>query len=206
MGYRYGGAARVFSGEPRVVCAARLGYCGMGNRYGGAARVFSGQPRVRCAARWCVAGWATGYAGGGNFQQRAGLGGRCFFWGVTGEREPGPIGGVDHRMRMNREQRARLFALYQDVCVLCKGAQPARTERLPGPDEQAERMLGEIRSLLHIDRADVFVRMIRKIRQRCSREQREAEIVWLAERMELFCQRPAIVRKMWFHMDASIYI
>lgn len=58
-------------------------------------------------------------------------------------------------MRMNREQRARLFALYQDVCVLCKGAQPARTERMPGTDEQAERMLEEIRSLLHIDRADV---------------------------------------------------
>ena len=98
---------------------------------------------------------ATGYAGGGNFQQRGGLSGRCFFWGVTGEREPGPTGGVDHRMRMNREQRARLFALYQDVCVLCKGAQPARTERMPGTDEQAERMLGEIRSLLHIDRTDV---------------------------------------------------
>ena len=58
-------------------------------------------------------------------------------------------------MRMNREQRARIFALYQDVCVLCKGAQPERTERMPGTDEQAERMLGEIRSLLHIDRADV---------------------------------------------------
>lgn len=58
-------------------------------------------------------------------------------------------------MKMNREQRARLFALYQDVCVLCKGAQAERMERMPGTDEQAERMLGEIRSLLHIDRADV---------------------------------------------------
>ena len=58
-------------------------------------------------------------------------------------------------MKMNREQRARLFALYQDVCVLCKGAQAERVERMPGTDEQAERMLGEIRSLLHIDRADV---------------------------------------------------
>lgn len=58
-------------------------------------------------------------------------------------------------MRMNREQRARLFALYQDVCVLCTGAQPERAERMPGTDEQAERMLGEIKTLLHIERADV---------------------------------------------------
>lgn len=59
---------------------------------------------------------------------------------------------------------------------------------------------------LRIDRADVFVRMIREIRHSRSRKQREAEIVRLPECMELFCQRPAIVRKMWFHMDASIYI
>ena len=63
-----------------------------------------------------------------------------------------------------------------------------------------------VKMRLRIDRADVFVRMIREIRHSRSRKQREAEIVRLPERMELFCQRPAIVRKMWFHMDASIYI
>ena len=63
-----------------------------------------------------------------------------------------------------------------------------------------------VKMRLRIDRADVFVRMIREIRHSRSRKQREAEIVRLPECMELFCQRPAIVRKMWFHMDASIYI
>ena len=43
-----------------------------------------------------------------------------------------------------------------------------------------------VKMRLRIDRADVFVRMIREIRHSRSRKQREAEIVRLPECMELF--------------------
>ena len=59
---------------------------------------------------------------------------------------------------------------------------------------------------LRIDRADIFVRMIRKIRQSRSRKQREAEIVRLPECPDFFRQRPALICKVWFHLDSSIYL
>ena len=59
---------------------------------------------------------------------------------------------------------------------------------------------------LRIDRADVFVRMIREIRHSRSRKQREAEIVRLPECPDFFRQRPALICKVWFHLDSSIYL
>lgn len=55
---------------------------------------------------------------------------------------------------MNIEQRARLYALYQNVCILCTGRQP-NLDSLSGTPEQIDQMLAEIKKLLHIERSDV---------------------------------------------------
>ncbi len=55
---------------------------------------------------------------------------------------------------MNTEQRARLYALYQNVCTLCTGRQP-KIETMSGTPEQIDQMLAEIKKLLNIDCTDV---------------------------------------------------